>query len=309
LASPPRFWPAIDVIVHGEGAATQALEERLLLLLDDLGPIAMEASDEGVGWRVFFAENSVRDGAVTSLAPALRDCCAVRPVDVEDEGWAQKVQADLRAIEVGRIVVAPPWEVRQTSPRTRLPSGAGHTPCTASSLPPADSQEILIVIEPSMGFGTGHHQSTRLCLLALQALSLDDASVIDVGTGSGVLALAACKLGASRVLAIDHDPDSVTAARDNAVRNGLTEAVVVQLAEVDRLTTSAAEVVAANLTAGVLRAQRDALARLVADAGRLIVSGFTRGQTPLVIDAFPEFSIDARREEDDWVCLTLRRRT
>ena len=165
---------------------------------------ALTAIDEGTQgstiWRVYFASAAERDRAEGALGPAFATRgVAFAPIDVEDEGWAAKSQASLTAVRVGRIVVTPPWD-------------------PAASLVDSDGV-ITIVILPSMGFGTAHHATTRLCLQALQALDLRGHSVLDVGTGSGVLALAAKRLGAAQVLGIDDDADAITAARDSLALN------------------------------------------------------------------------------------------
>ncbi len=288
-----RAWPAIALTrpgaAHGEGFG-----DRLALLLDDLAPMAVEDEEDGRHWRIYFDEASIRDRAVATLHAALGHEASVQPIEVEDEGWAVRVQQELRAVRVGRLVVAPPWDVP--------PSGADDTS--------EATRPLVLVIEPSMGFGTGHHQSTRLCLEALQAQALDGARVIDIGTGSGVLALAAARLGARQVVAFDHDPDSVAAAVDNATRNALSVDVDVRSADLaggDGDSIAAGDVVLANLTAWVLRQHSAAIRRLVRPEGRLIVSGFTRDQVPLVTDAFEDFAVLARYDEDDWVALALGR--
>jgi ribosomal protein L11 methyltransferase len=287
-----RGWPALDV----RAAATShpsfaSAEERLLLLLDDLDPIGLESDCESWHWRVYFVDSASRDTAVAPLRALVGEGGQVVPLEVEDEGWVLRVQEDLRAVRVGAVVVAPPWDFPHE---------------TSRGLPGAPS--IVIVIEPSMGFGTGHHQSTRLCLRALQAIDVRGAQVIDVGTGSGVLALAACRLGALHVVAIDNDPDSVTAAQSNAVRNGVTSVMDVTLADVDDFDAAPAEIVVANLTAWLLRRYQRSIAALIGPGGRLATSGFTVDQVSMVTEAFPDFDLERRDEEEEWVALTLRRR-
>jgi ribosomal protein L11 methyltransferase len=165
---------------------------------------------------------------------------------------------------------------------------------------------LRIIIEPSMGFGTGHHQSTRLCLLALQSLPLAGARVVDVGTGSGVLAIAAALLSATEVEALDNDPDAVAAARENVTRNGVADCVrVLDAGDVAASAVAPAGVVVANLTAWTLRQHAASLHALVAPGGRLIVSGFTHDQVRLVLEAFPGLIVVERFDEDDWLALVL----
>ena len=138
-------------------------------------------------------------------------------LDVPDEDWARRSQANLTAITVGRITVAPPWDVPDAASRIPIVADPG----SRIRIPDPVTDHIVIVIDPSMGFGTGHHQTTRLCLALLQSIEIAGRRVIDVGTGSGVLAIAAAKLGARSVTAMDNDPDALQNARENVERNAV----------------------------------------------------------------------------------------
>jgi ribosomal protein L11 methyltransferase len=284
----PRTWPAIDLDARPGISLPSNFDDLLALALDDAGPVAVEER-AGTHWCVYFDREPARDAAVRLLRVRLGAWLDVAPVSVEDEGWAVKVQQDLGAVRVGRFLVSPPWDVPAIGP-----SGDG---------PPPD----VIVIEPSMGFGTGHHQSTRVCLRALQKLDVSGARVIDAGTGSGVLAIAAARLGAVDVLAVDNDPDAIDSARDNVARNGVVKAVTCAVTDLAALDVPPARVVIANLTAFLLRRYADRLVGAIAPGGSLVTSGFTADQVSLVLDAFPTCVLRDREEEDDWVCLTLGR--
>ena len=171
-----KTWPALDV-------EPGAQADVVLALADDFRPTAVEERDSGL--RIFFATAAIRDEA----AVALQSTCAVSPVNVPDDDWARRSQENLTPITVGRITVAPPWDVE--------PPAFAHAHHERASARQASTDPITIVIVPSMGFGTGHHATTRLCLAALQKIDLAGASVLDVGTGSGVLAIAALLLGAA----------------------------------------------------------------------------------------------------------------
>ncbi len=241
-------------------------------LLDFDTAAVHEVSDRE--WRVFLRDPAGRARA----ADALRAWCDVSTVDVEDEDWARRSQESLKAVTVGRLVIAPPWDL------------------------PGDAAD-LIVIEPSMGFGTAHHATTRLCLRALQRLDLHGKRVLDVGTGSGVLAIAAAKLGASRVVAVDNDPDALAAADDNARRNDVR--VDLRLVDLRRAQLEPADVVLANLTGALLQRSAGTLASL-SRGGILIVSGLLDDEAPAVLSAFaPYISRADRDHESGWSSLTL----
>ena len=280
-----RTWPALDVDRVNEPDLLQAA-------LVDFGVAAIEEQTPG-GLRVYFQGAGERDRALAALATGFPDL-ALRSTDIEDEDWAARSQALLRAVRVGRLIVAPPWNVpAKPADEPAAESGQGDGP------PP-----VVIVIQPSMGFGTGHHATTRLCLAALQQVDMRGRTVIDIGTGSGVLAIAASLLGAARVVAIDDDPDALEAARDNVRRNG----ALVDLLGADfrTLALSPFDLVLANLTGGILIGAAGRLQDLAARRGPVIVSGFTRPEEAAVVAAFSRLRTRDRSEEDEWVCLTLQ---
>jgi ribosomal protein L11 methyltransferase len=226
-------------------------------------------------WRVFFNLAADRDAALAALGervPALR----LDLLDVADENWAARSQESLRAVKVGRVIVAPPWDA-----------------------------PITIVIRPSMGFGTGHHATTRLCLDALQRISLDRCTVLDVGTGSAVLAIAASRLGAEDVTGIDDDQDAIQSAWDNLSLNPSAQVTLI-VGDLRATELVAADIIVANLTGGLLIQSAERLRKLTNAHGRLILSGFTTDEERDVLAAFGAFSVEHRGEEEGWVCVTLK---
>ena len=292
-----KTYPALDLrFAPGPGAGT--LQDMLYAELDVFEPVAIQEHDAGDGWRVFFRTAAMRDAAAGTLASEFGNALLdLVPKNIDDEDWARRSQASLKAIRAGRIIVAPPWETPLPSD-WRLATGGwpNPDPSTSSTLrdePQAASREplganrdIVIVIDPSMGFGTGHHATTRLCLELLQQIEVRDRRVIDVGTGSGVLALAAWRLGASSVAAIDNDADALQNARDNIGRNGAAGLIEVLEAELSSVSLPPADIVLANLTGAVLQRYADPLQRLAASSGVLIVSGFGSDELEAIARAF-----------------------
>lgn len=286
----PRTWPVVRL-----GFAAPLDEDRrtqLLLDIDDCGASALDETDDTIS--LHFNSPAERDAALDLLATrGWLSTASLATEDLPDEGWAARSQADLPAVRVGRIVVAPPWD---------LPAGD------------QGDDAILIEVEPSTGFGTGHHQSTRLCLQALQNMDLHGTRVLDIGTGSGVLAVAASRLGAAEAIGVDNDPDAIESATDTLRRNGLDgqnagdATVRVAVRGLDDESLQPADVVCANLTGTLLRQQGTRVQELIRPGGRAVLSGFTEDEARWVREAFDACEVESTYEEEFWVAYVMRRR-
>lgn len=278
-----RAWPALEVGPVLAAAVDFDLIEAALLDYD-LAAIEETSSDSR---RVFFHRARDRDRAAVAIGQQFSNI-AITCVDVPDEDWAARSQANLRAVQVGNIIVAPPWDV----PDVRRPGPDFRT-----------RHPITIVIQPSMGFGTGHHATTRLCLDALQHVDVHGRRVIDVGTGSGVLAIAAARLGAAKVLGIDDDADAIQSATENVGLNGGGE-VGLRVANFRSETLGPFDLVIANLTGGLLISSAAALRALAASDALLILSGFLLSEEDAVTVAIGG-RVKRRSCEDEWLCVTV----
>jgi ribosomal protein L11 methyltransferase len=284
-------WPAVEIVFPRSDAASApgalTLQDRVLADLDGLDIVAISEQTADT-WHVYFRSEAERAAALALLhAINGSDALGLRPIDVDDEDWARRSQASLRAIRAGRIAVAPPWDAEAMS---------------------GEPGVMTVVIEPAMGFGSGHHATTRLCLEALQRLDLGGRRVLDVGTGSGVLALAAARLGAAGIVAIDVDPDALDNARGNFDLNGRPPEVEFRLADFRQDASLDADVVVANLTGGMLTAGAEAITRMVLPGGSLILSGITSEEREPVFRAFANgLAMEWSAEEDGWCCALLRR--
>ena len=357
-----RTWPAIDVDLRRLTTSRPARDDERAasgrpapfqgLGADDLLQAALTdfnvaAIDETAGdcWRVFFHSVDERERALAALRVEFAD--ALSSIDVPDEDWAARSQASLRAIRIGSIVVAPPWDAEQVddvrTKEVRLNPDTTYTgadPYVVSGFSRTDDPGFsrtddpgfsrtddpgfsrtddaglsrtddagvtrTIIITPSMGFGTGHHATTRLCLAALQRLELRGRTVLDVGTGSGVLAIAARMLGAAQVLGIDDDADAIESARENVARNAGVQ-IELQVMDLHRVVLTPFDLVVANLTGGLLMNTAARLQDLTAPAGRLVLSGFMFTEEIGVLAAFRGFAVLDRTQEEEWMCVTLQR--
>lgn len=206
------------------------------------------------------------------------------PVDgrwesVPDQDWGETWKAGLEPVRVGDLVVAPPW---------RASGGVGE-----------------IIIEPAQAFGTGHHETTAGCLAALQQLALDGARVLDVGCGSGVLAIAAAQMGAA-VVAVDTDPLAVEATCHNATANRV--ALDVRAGSAGDV-AGAFDVVVANLDTATLTALAGALAARLRPGGTLVASGVSRERGAEAVTALAAAGLAPEvRAGSEWIVLVAQAR-
>lgn len=279
-------YPALDV----DGVDS----DLLLALLDEYGPTAVD--NRGSVVTVFFHDGAGRDAARDVVLRTHPDA-DVHSRDIDDEDWARRSQENLTAITVGRITIAPPWDASTSDLEPRLSAGVLAKVETPSPL--------TIVIAPSMGFGTGHHATTRLCLEALQKLDLTGAHVADVGTGSGVLAIAARMLGAADAIGIDDDPDAIHAAVENLARNPRADRVRFEVKDLRSAPLPNADVITANLTGALLVRSANLLLAAINPAGSIIVSGLQRHERNDVVAAFGHAHITWEAAEDEWVGMVF----
>jgi len=292
-------WLELSLIV------TAAQQADIEAALDDLGALAvtlLDAEDHPIfepapgetplwpeiALSALFEPDRDRAGLVhvlTDLVPDLSpEHVAFRIV--EDQDWTRAWMDQFQPMRFGRRLWIYPWNIE----------------------PPADDPDAIVVrLDPGLAFGTGTHPTTALCLEWLDALDLSGLTVIDYGCGSGVLAIAALKLGAAHVIGVDNDPQALAASCDNAERNGVADRLAL-LAPAEFAETPA-DALVANILAGPLAELAPRFAACVKAGGALALSGILRGQEIELVEryatSFESLAVDAR---EDWIRISGRRR-
>ncbi|MEX0914663.1 MAG: 50S ribosomal protein L11 methyltransferase [Wenzhouxiangellaceae bacterium] len=175
-----------------------------------------------------------------------------------------------------------------------------------SHIEPEPDWKVVVRLDPGLAFGTGTHPTTALCLEWMDGIDFEDRTVIDYGCGSGVLAVAAALKGARRVIAVDHDPQALTATRDNAERNGVSDRIETGLP--GEFEAAPANIVLANILAGPLIELAESISGLVRPGGSLVLSGILTEQADQVEQAYrPLLGTAGRETREDWVRLVFRR--
>jgi len=206
------------------------------------------------------------------------------PVPVADREWTRVWEDQFNPLQMGeRLWICPSWT------------------------PPPDPEAINILLDPGLAFGTGTHPTTAMCLCALDADLLPGKRVVDYGCGSGILGIAAARLGAAAVLGVDNDPQAITASRDNALRNEVPDTTFPVVLPQDDLVASwqaSADWVVANILAGPLVALAPILTSLMVPGGRLLLAGLLVEQAEAVIEAYAtEVALSIADQQEEWVLL------
>ncbi|MEO5939823.1 MAG: 50S ribosomal protein L11 methyltransferase [Candidatus Limnocylindrales bacterium] len=268
--------PAFELVEEGLGARidpTRPSTVRAYIPARDLGAAERAAAEaaEALGHLQAFGLRPIGDLTTRT---------------VHEADWAEAWKAHFPVMRIGRrIVIKPTWRE--------------HT---------ATAGDVILDLDPGMAFGTGLHPTTRLCLAGVELAAdrglLGGARVLDVGCGSGILAIAAAKLGATSVLGVDTDPIAIEATRDNAARNGLADRIAAREGSLPS-DDAAHDVVLANLIASVLIALAAALRDELRPGGMLLASGIFVDRETEVRAAFGAVGLDVatRTAEGDWIAL------
>lgn len=204
---------------------------------------------------------------------------------LEDKDWEREWMDNFHPMQFGkRLWICPSWR----------------------DVP--DPNAVNVMLDPGLAFGTGTHPTTALCLTWLDGLDLNNKIVIDYGCGSGILAIAALKLGAKQVIGIDIDPQAIEASRDNAERNSVSNNLQLYLAN-DIPNNLQADVIVANILAGPLKELEPNINKLVKPSGLLGLSGILASQAQSVCLAYQaHFELDPVIEQDEWCRITGKKK-
>jgi len=302
----------LELAVEADVEAVEAVSEILGRAADGGTSVepAFELVDEGLGARVDPTRPAIvraylpaRDPAAAERAAAgvaealghlqafgLRPIGELRTRLVQEADWAEAWKVHFPVLRVGRrLVIRPTWRRHRRQ-----------------------ADDVVLALDPGMAFGTGLHPTTRLCLATVEMLAdrgiLAGARVLDVGCGSGILAIAALKLGAATAVGLDTDPIAVEATRANARRNGVVRRLRVRQGSLPSATTPF-DVVLANLIAGILVPLAAALLDELRPGGSLLASGIFVEREPEVRAAFEAVGLRvvSRSAEGDWVALEALR--
>jgi ribosomal protein L11 methyltransferase len=279
--------PLCDALLEA-GALSASIEDADAGTPDEQAQFGEPGSVNSPGWmrsRVVALLEPDADAAVllaeAAAAIGLNDTPSFTIEDVAEQNWVQLTQSQFDPIRVSeRLWIVPSWH---ESP---------------------DPAALNLILDPGMAFGTGSHPTTRLCLEWLERNVLPACSVLDYGCGSGILAIAAARLGAGRVAGVDIDQQAVEAACANAERNGVT-ALFADSAEP---VAGEYDLVVANILSNPLRVLAPAIVGHVRSGGRLALSGILKEQAEEIIAIYARWlPLQVADTREDWVCLTGRK--
>jgi ribosomal protein L11 methyltransferase len=278
------YWLEVSVITDGEGA--EAVAEALRPFAHNDGVVLEQLGDEhdpdpdaletAVTVKIYIPEKEDTPDLRRRLEELLYHMGRLYPIppptfrELEEQDWANAWKVNYHPFRIGRkIWIQPSWIEQEQA----VPGKDGIRP-----------DDVVLTLDPGMAFGTGLHPTTQMCLLALEKLVQPGMQVLDVGTGSAILAIAAAKLGAASLLGVDTDPLAVKAAIANAEQNGVAEHIAIRQGKLDTVAERGWDIVVVNILAPVIVGlfERDGLMDYVGENGRLILSGILEEQAGMV---------------------------
>jgi ribosomal protein L11 methyltransferase len=282
---PPEQVEAVSEVMRGAAPGGISVEEPVDILGPELG-FSVRAG-EAVLVRAYVPSSELGAVLVAELRAAMEAFPAVELVakPIYEQDWAVSWREFFGVVDAGRrLVVVPSWIEHDPRPG-----------------------QVPLRLDPGQAFGTGHHETTRLCLLALEDVVRPGMDVLDVGTGSGILSIAAVKLGAARVHALDIDPIAVEVARKNCAENGVGGQVQLAAGTLTAEHERCYDLVLANISTPANIALAAAFGAAVKSGGTLVLSGILAPDAASVRDAMQEqgFRLQAMRHERDWCLLEL----
>lgn len=295
----------VEIAVHTPGDWVEAVSYALR----EMGAGGVAIDDPGPLWNLAGAEPEIRpdflpepgalavvkayfqQGSEKEKLPALKDFLAeagisgvrVETREVQEEDWQDAWKAYYKPVSIGKhLVIKPTWEEYSTR-----------------------GDEIIIHMDPGQAFGTGTHPTTAMCLEMIEEFIKPGDKVVDVGTGSGILAIAAARMGAAKVMAVDSDPVAVGAARENVRRNGLDAAVEVREGNLLDNVGGRFQLVIANILSSVIKELAPEAAGVLEAGGHFIASGIIKERLPEIRSVLEKtgFVIEKICEQGEWVAL------
>ena len=256
-------------------------------LVADLAEWGFDAFEETEGGLVAYAPASRWDDATREAVARRAGGAGWTAEVVEDRDWNAVWEASLRPVVAGPFVIAPSW----------------------AEVEPEHAGLQRLVIDPKMAFGTGYHESTRLVLRLLSDVVLPDMRVLDVGTGTGVLSIAALKLGARSAVGVDIDPWSVTNGRENASLNGVEDSFEVREGSVESVPETGFDLVVANIIRSILVPMLPELAGKTGLGAPVVCGGLLASERGVFLDAAGGVGLSLEHEasENEWWACSLRK--
>ena len=274
---------ALEGWLFEQGAVAVTLEDNADEPLLEPGP-GETPLWQNVQVVALFSEGIDLAPVLAAVPPTLIKVAASAPKHVPDQDWERAWMDNFHPMRMGdRLWICPSWT------------------------PPPEPEAVNVLLDPGLAFGTGTHPTTAMCLGELDRVIQPGAAVVDYGCGTGILAIAALKLGASRALGVDNDPQAITASHQNAERNHVPVEhfeVVMPGADAIAQWQGCADVVVANILAGPLASLVDELMMLLKPGGRLILAGLLSDQAEGLIEAYaPHLTLSVVREVEGWSLL------